>query len=464
MKRKLFTIVTLIVVTANIGSLKAQVTIGSNDAPNKDAVLDLISNDTKGLLLPRVALTSTTVAAPVGTTFTPGMAVYNTNTAGDVTPGYYFSDDYHWVRLADAATYVEPWNVAKTTNKATSNTQDIYQTGKVGINTSLPGSTLTVKGSFAGQYRTISASTTIDSTDFYVAYNSATAGTITLPAATAATPVAGNILGRIYHIKNTGTATLTVKASGSELIDWNGTAGVASVTVPPGGYAMLVSKGTTTGTTWEFALLYNPAVTTIACVSAGKTTAGVEDPVYYTGTDLADFNNYIPQVIPFRTTAYPLNLVINQGGSAVWNDTGSYWDIKESGVYKLEAYAYFGSKDFVTPYTSVYYSSTTPSFTATGAAKLYTNPFVGINLNITKNGTANANIIGGARANIDNEAAKFGNSLISTSCIVRLAAGDKIYLTMNLGVGSNAVGDAHISTPNNLKQNRYFSLQQLSTP
>jgi len=73
--------------------LQAQVTIGSNDQPNSNAVLDLISNGNKGLLLPRVALTATNNPAPL-TQHVAGMTVYNTATTSvgngyDVSRGFY---------------------------------------------------------------------------------------------------------------------------------------------------------------------------------------------------------------------------------------------------------------------------------------------------------------------------------------------------------------------------------------
>ena len=54
-----------------------------------NAVLELESTN-KGLLLPRVALTSTSSISPMTGTLTSGMTVYNTATAGDVTPGFYY--------------------------------------------------------------------------------------------------------------------------------------------------------------------------------------------------------------------------------------------------------------------------------------------------------------------------------------------------------------------------------------
>ena len=64
----------------------AQVRIGSNAAPNTSAVLDLNAGDattgTKGLVLPRVSLTSPTMLLPGVTSNVTGMMVYNTTTTG----------------------------------------------------------------------------------------------------------------------------------------------------------------------------------------------------------------------------------------------------------------------------------------------------------------------------------------------------------------------------------------------
>ncbi|MBL7711139.1 MAG: hypothetical protein JNL13_01685 [Chitinophagaceae bacterium] len=73
----------------------------SSTLPNANAILDLESNH-KGFLLPRIGLSSTTSASPL-TAHVRGMTVYDTATAGDVTPGYYYNDGAKWVRIADAA-------------------------------------------------------------------------------------------------------------------------------------------------------------------------------------------------------------------------------------------------------------------------------------------------------------------------------------------------------------------------
>lgn len=74
----------------------AQVGIGTT-TPDADAALD-ITSATGGVLLPRVALTITTSPAPLSADVA-GMIVYNTATAGDVTPGFYYNDGAVWVRL-----------------------------------------------------------------------------------------------------------------------------------------------------------------------------------------------------------------------------------------------------------------------------------------------------------------------------------------------------------------------------
>ena len=90
---------------------QAQVTIGSGEEPNADALLDLTENSagtsTKGLLLPRVSLASTISAGPLSS-HVAGMTVYNTATEGDVTPGYYYNDGTKWVRLLTEAASVTP--------------------------------------------------------------------------------------------------------------------------------------------------------------------------------------------------------------------------------------------------------------------------------------------------------------------------------------------------------------------
>lgn len=147
-KRSLFSI--LILLISCISSF-AQVTIGSGFEPDDNALLDLKENNTgtstKGLLLPRVALISTDNFRPL-TAHVAGMLVYNLATTGDVTPGFYINDGSKWVRTGGGSNIssIEPWFIKGTNQQATSNTQDIYQSGNVGIGTKYPLTTLHVDG------------------------------------------------------------------------------------------------------------------------------------------------------------------------------------------------------------------------------------------------------------------------------------------------------------------------------
>jgi hypothetical protein len=64
--------------------------------PDANAGLD-ISFPNLGFLIPRVALTGTSSAAPL-TAHVAGMIVYNTATAGDVTPGFYYNNGTKWIK------------------------------------------------------------------------------------------------------------------------------------------------------------------------------------------------------------------------------------------------------------------------------------------------------------------------------------------------------------------------------
>lgn len=85
-------------------SFQAQVGIGTT---NPEGALDITSS-TQGILIPRVSLLATNVAAPVVNPSTLGAPltstlVYNNATAGTsttaVTPGYYYWDGSKWIRL-----------------------------------------------------------------------------------------------------------------------------------------------------------------------------------------------------------------------------------------------------------------------------------------------------------------------------------------------------------------------------
>jgi hypothetical protein len=133
---------------------------------NTSAMLD-IDATTKGLLIPRVALSATNNNAPVGAGIATSLMVYNTATAGagntQVTPGYYYWDGAQWVRFITGALPGPAWmvtgnagtnaavNFAGTTDAVdfvfrTNNTERMRITagGNAGIGTSAPSFLLTL--------------------------------------------------------------------------------------------------------------------------------------------------------------------------------------------------------------------------------------------------------------------------------------------------------------------------------
>ncbi len=107
----LASVITLLLSTASL----AQVGISSATSftPDTNSILDA-SSTTKGILLPRVALTSTTTLAPItGTSTAPeSLFVYNTSTTGtspnNVTPGFYFWTGTKWNRVLNTDNEAKP--------------------------------------------------------------------------------------------------------------------------------------------------------------------------------------------------------------------------------------------------------------------------------------------------------------------------------------------------------------------
>ncbi|RAV29961.1 hypothetical protein DN748_03910, partial [Sinomicrobium soli] len=75
----------------------AQVGIGT-PMPDNSAQLDIVAQD-KGILIPRVALTGTKDVMTITSGNVESLLVFNTATAGDIKPGYYYWLDNSWHRV-----------------------------------------------------------------------------------------------------------------------------------------------------------------------------------------------------------------------------------------------------------------------------------------------------------------------------------------------------------------------------
>ncbi len=117
----------------------AQVKIG-NDPTNINAAslleLENSSGTKQGLLLPRVALVSTLTPTLDGGLNVEGMTVYNTATAGDVTPGLYTNDGSKWVKVGGIPVLKLKIVTGTTIDYTTG--EDIFAFTNTGISLSLP--------------------------------------------------------------------------------------------------------------------------------------------------------------------------------------------------------------------------------------------------------------------------------------------------------------------------------------
>jgi len=87
--------------------------------PNANAAMDITSG-TQGLLLPRLALSSTTSPAPLGANVA-GMMVFNTATVNDVAPGLYVNNGTRWVavpKVTNSVTFNYNGDATSTTGSA----------------------------------------------------------------------------------------------------------------------------------------------------------------------------------------------------------------------------------------------------------------------------------------------------------------------------------------------------------
>lgn len=167
--QRLHTVLSLVMIIIAMvwGSVaQAQIKVGSNPLNlNPDAVLEIESTN-KGMLFPRVSLTSTVSPAPLNG-FVSGMVVFNTNTINDVAPGIYYSDGFKWLKITAGTLSESPiagWSLTGNANtnsnqflgttdnaalRFRTNNQErmrITSNGWVGIGTATPNAALEVKG------------------------------------------------------------------------------------------------------------------------------------------------------------------------------------------------------------------------------------------------------------------------------------------------------------------------------
>jgi hypothetical protein len=106
-RKKIASIILLLLVNITF----SQVGIGTAN-PNPSAVLDIVSSNS-GLLIPRIALSSTTDVSTIPSPAT-SLLVYNTATVSNVTPGFYFFEGT-WKPMAGLAGSTAGWSLTGNT-------------------------------------------------------------------------------------------------------------------------------------------------------------------------------------------------------------------------------------------------------------------------------------------------------------------------------------------------------------
>jgi len=104
---KKLTIILIMLISLLMGNISKAQNLGIGPDtfdPEASAGVEMRFTD-KGLLIPRVALTSTSSASPITSPAT-SLLIYNTATAGDVTPGYYYWNGSAWVRFATGSSVI----------------------------------------------------------------------------------------------------------------------------------------------------------------------------------------------------------------------------------------------------------------------------------------------------------------------------------------------------------------------
>jgi hypothetical protein len=116
---------------------------------------------------------------------------------------------------------------------------------QVGINTPTPSSTLDVRGSIEGNFREITATSTLDNNDYHISFSGAADAILNLPAKSTADGTPADFRGRKYYIKNNSTTSnLTLTAAAGQIIRSGGaTAATNTFIMQPGKYATITASG-----------------------------------------------------------------------------------------------------------------------------------------------------------------------------------------------------------------------------
>jgi hypothetical protein len=305
-----------------------------------------ISSTNSGILIPRVALSSTATASPVTSPVT-SMMVYNSATAGSgataVTPGFYYWSGSAWIRVIDNGSLG-----SATTNTLANPTNTITSTVN-GVAATAPAVN-TVSNSSSGN----TMSTTVNGVAG-TGVNIVNSNTLTLSGTTLTSSVNGlassgldisSVDKNIYNSDGTLTGTRTV-TQGSNNLYFSGTGNIGMGTVSPNGKLSVVGKAVI----GDNSLTNNDANDNLYLERVGSYT---QMHLYNNDGSNADINAYIsenttgsgsgfgnsnPGLNIWTSSAHPIRLATNQLERVTILSGGNVGIGNTNPAYKLHVYS-----------------------------------------------------------------------------------------------------------------------------
>lgn len=121
----------------------------------------------------------------------------------------------------------------------------LLYSSQIGIKNAVPSSTLAVAGSIEGNYREITATTTLTVNDYHVSFSGSTASVLNLPTMSTTDNSISDFRGRKYYIKNNSTTSnLTLTAVSGQTIRIGGNIAASNTyIIAPGVYGILTANG-----------------------------------------------------------------------------------------------------------------------------------------------------------------------------------------------------------------------------
>lgn len=201
-----FVILSLNSYSQNVGISDVAIT------PDASSMLEIRST-TKGLLIPRIALSATTSPLPVTSPAT-SLLIYNTASVSDVTPGYYYWDGSKWVRMLSGSGCVTLQQAYDGCSGSGSG-RNIVISGTNSVNiTDANASSIALKSTHSNNGVAVSADNTYTSGQFATIQATTASNYGTIGGATPPTSaIMGNSSGKAYGVSGQITASGTAQSA-----------------------------------------------------------------------------------------------------------------------------------------------------------------------------------------------------------------------------------------------------------